>query len=200
MRKTTIAMVVPALLLWSAPLGAQQVSGQATAQAQASARTPEQRIEAAMQAAARANVPASLLESKVAEGEAKRVPQERIAAAVEARASALIRASEVMQRAEIAAQGAAQLSVAADALTAGVSESALIEVSREAAPERRTVAVAVLADLVRLGTTSELALTRVSAALTSNAALANLQAEVASQLRLGGQQSTIEAGGILRIQ
>lgn len=197
MTRVTNALLVAALGLAPLTLAAQQA--EARAAGQATVQSPQQRIDAAMSAAAKANVPASLLESKVAEGEAKRVPRERIAAAVEARATALIRASEVMQRANITAQGAAQLSVAADALEAGVSESALITVSREAPAERRTVAVAVLADLVRLGGSSDLALTRVNAALTSNTALANLQAEVASQLKLGGQQSTLEAGGIIRI-
>jgi hypothetical protein len=58
----------------------------------------------------------------------------------------------------------------------------------------------VLADLVRLGQSSEPALARVTNALISNSALANLQAEVASQLRLGGLTSTLDAAGILRVK
>ena len=202
MRSKLFISMMSAAVLVPAALQAQSAAASATAQAQAQAqaKTPKARIDAAMQAAARANVPASLLESKVAEGEAKRVPQERIATAVEARLQALVRASETMDRADIEANSAAELAVAADALQAGVSESALIKVSRSAAPERRVVAVAVLADLVRLGQDSEPALTRVSAALGSSAALANLHAEVASQLRLGGLSSTLDAAGIVRIR
>ena len=185
------------LLVGPAAASAQQVEGRM--QGSATATAPAARIEAAMEAAARANVPRALLESKVAEGEAKRVPPERIAAAIEARSASLIRAATMLERGGGAAQGAAQLSVTADALDAGVSESAILEVTQSANAERRTVAVAVLTDLVRLGGESATALTRVTTALSSNSALANLQAEVASQLRLGGQSSTLDAAGIIRI-
>jgi hypothetical protein len=200
MKSRLFVSMMAAALIAPVAVKAQSAAASAAAQAQAQARTPKARIDAAMQAAARANVPASLLESKVAEGEAKRVPQERIAAAVEARLHALVRAAETMDRADLEANSAAELAVAADALQAGVSENALIKVSRSASPERRVVAVAVLADLVRLGQDSEPALTRVTAALTSSAALANLHAEVASQLRLGGLSSTLDAAGIVRIR
>lgn len=195
--KNPTSMMIMALLLAPVAGAAQQVDGRA--QGTAAARTPDQRIEAAIDAAAHANVPRALLESKVAEGEAKQVPAERIATAVEARSTALIRAATLLQNSGVAAAGAAQLAVTADALEVGVSESALVEVTRSAAAERRTVAVAVLADLVRLGGGSEIALGRVTAALTSNGALANLQAEVASQLRRGGGRPTLDAAGIIRI-
>lgn len=172
---------------------------QAQSQGQAQARTPQARIDAALTAAAEANIPAELIKSKVAEGEAKRVPPDRIAAAVEARVKSLVRASETMKRADVEVQNSGELAVAADALDAGVSESALVTISRETPPDRRTVAMAVLADLVLLGNASDRALTRVSAAVRSNAALANLHAEVASQLRAGGMKSTLEATGIIRI-
>ena len=195
--KVRSLLLIPLLL---APVALPAQSAAARANAQAQMKTPKARIDAAMQAAARAKVPASLLESKVAEGEAKRVPPDRIAAAVEARLGALVRASETMKNADIESASAAELAVAADALQAGVTESALIKVSRSASPERRVVAVAVLADLVRLGQGSEPALARVNAALISSTALANLQAEVASQLRLGGLSSTLDAAGILRLK
>lgn len=169
------------------------------AQGQAQAGPAQARIDAAIQAAARADIPTSLLVSKVAEGRAKNVPQERIASAVEARLSALVRASSALERAGAEAGTAAELAVSADALEAGVSEAALIRVSRRAPDDRRVVAVAVLADLVRLGQSSESAAARVNAAVTTSAALANLNAEVSSQLRLGGLSSTLDAGGILRI-
>ena len=187
------------IALASAPVmaAAQSAGVQSTGQAQV--KTPQARIDAAFQAAAEADVPTSLLSSKVEEGRAKRVPQERIAGAVEARLRSLTRASTAMNRADVEMRSAADLAVAADALEAGVSESVLIRLSRSAPEERRIVAVAVLADLVRLGQSSESALARVNAAVTTSAALASLNAEVASQLRLGGLSSTLDAAGILRL-
>ena len=202
-----LATVVPVIMLAPASVVAQaggtggqgQVQGQAQGRAQGQVRTPQSRIDATIAAAAEASIPVELIRSKVAEGEAKRVPPERIAAAVEARFTSLKRASETMQRADLKFQSAGELAVTADALDAGVSEGTVIRVSRESAPERRTVAIAVLADLVRLGSSSDRALVRVSAALASTTALANLEAEVSSQLRLGGLTSTLDAAGIIRI-
>jgi hypothetical protein len=190
MKSKLLVMMVPALLLAPASLSGQ--SAEASATAQARARTPQARIDAALAAAGRADVPTSLIESKIAEGEAKGVALERIAAAVEARVAALVRASEAMKRADIAVRNAGELSVTADALEAGVSEDAVVRISRDAPQERRAVAVAVLADLVRLGHPTDHAFTRVSAAVASSAALANLHAEVASQLRLGGMNPTLD--------
>jgi hypothetical protein len=195
--KKMVAGLVPAIMLVPAMLGA-QTAGAAT-QAQSQARTPQARIEAALSAAAKANIPAELIKSKIAEGEAKRVPSERIAAAVEARVTSLARASAAMKRGGVEVRDAGELAVTADALDAGVSEAALVRVTHDAPPERRTVAIAVLADLVRLGGGSDRAVSRLSAALASSAALANLHAEVASQLRLGGLSSTLDAAGIIRI-
>lgn len=198
-KSTMMAVLVPAMLLMPAALHAQDAGAAAQGDAQAQARTPQARIDAALSAAARANVPVELVKSKVAEGEAKRVPPERIAAAVEARVTSLVRATETMKRSGVALESTGELVVAADALDAGVAESALIRVTREAPAERRTVAIAVLADLVRLGNGSDRALARVSAAVASNAALANLRAEVASQLTLGGLRSTLDATGVIRL-
>lgn len=199
MKSTMMVVLVPTMLLMPAALRAQGASAEAQGQAQAQARTPQARIDAALSAAAKANVPAELVRSKVAEGEAKRVPPERIAAAVEARVTSLVRASETMKRAGVGIESAGELAVAADALDAGVGENALIRVTREAPAERRAVAIAVLSDLVRLGNTSDRALTRVSAAVASSAALANLRAEVASQLTAGGLRSTLDAAGGIRV-
>ena len=205
MKANFLSLMVPVLMapaIASAQSAAGSVGAQAQAQAQTQSqvRTPQARIDGAMQAAARARVPVSLLESKVAEGAAKRVPQERVAAAVEARLSALVRAGETMDRAQVSSATAGDFAVTADALEAGVSENALIKVQRNAAPERRAVAVAVLADLVRLGHGSAHALTQVSAAIGSNAALARLNADVASQLHAGGLTSTLHANGLLRVK
>jgi hypothetical protein len=187
-----IAALVPGTL-------AAQVQSQAQSQTQAQGKTPKARIDAAMHAAAEAKVPASLLKSKVAEGEAKRVPEDRIATAVEARLRALLRASTTLKRADVAQHSASDLAVTADALESGVNESALVRITKSAPEERRVVAIAVLSDLVRLGHTSDAALAQVTAAVTTSTALANLNAQVASQLRLGGLSSTLDAAGILRI-
>lgn len=180
---------------------ASQTQTQTTASQGSSAQTssPQARIDAAIHAAAEAHVPTSLLTSKVAEGQAKHVPPTRIANAVESRLKSLVQASSVLDRADIQSDNAASLSVTADALEAGVTQNALISLSRSAPDQRRVVAVAVLADLVRLGQTSDAALARVNSAISTSAALANLNAEVASQLRLGGLTSTLDAVGILRI-
>jgi hypothetical protein len=201
MKSTMMAVLVPTMMIMPLAVRAQGAgaAAQGQAQGQAQAQTPQARIDAAMNAAAKANVPVELVKSKVAEGEAKRVPPERIAAAVEARVTSLVRASQTMKQAGAESQGAGELAVTADALDAGVSESALIRVTREAPEERRTVAIAVLADLVRLGNTSDRALTRVSGAVTSSAALANLRAEVVSQLTAGGLSSTLDAAGVIRV-
>ena len=201
MKSTMMAALVPTMLLVPAVLRAQSGSAaaQSQAQGQAQAQAPQVRIDAALSVAAKANVPAELVKSKIAEGEAKRVSPERIATAVEARVASLVRASETMKRAGAEAGSAGELAVTADALDAGVSESALVRVTREAPAERRTVAIAVLADLVRLGNGSDRALARVSNAVSSSAALANLRAEVTSQLTLGGLGSTLDAAGVIRV-
>jgi hypothetical protein len=207
LKSTLMAVLVPTMLVLPAALHAQsgsvaaqsQTQSHAQAQTQGQAQTPQARIDAALRAAATASVPAELLTSKVAEGEAKHVPPDRIATAVEARVTSLVRASETMKRAGVQGEGAGELAVTADALDAGVSENAVIRVAREAPAERRTVAIAVLSDLVRLGNASDRALARVSTAVTSSAALANLRAEVATQLTHGGLGSTLDAAGAIRL-
>ena len=198
--KATMTVLVPAMLMVPTVLRAQNgVAAQGQAQGQAQVQTPQARIDAALSAAAKANVPVELVKNKIAEGEAKHVPQERIASAVEARVTSLTRASETMKHAGVTAGSAGELAVTADALDAGVSENAVVRVTRETSAERSTVAIAVLADLVRLGAASDRALARVSSAVTSTAALANLRAEVASQLTAGGLSSTLDAVGSIRV-
>lgn len=199
--RSRYSMVLPALLLAAVPLAAQsgsdttaKSSTQTTASKMQSA-SAQARIDAAMKAAAKANIPSSLLESKIAEGGAKGVLADKIAAAVEARLNTLLHASAVMDSAGIQSRTAAELLITGDALQSGVSDSAVVQVYRNAAPGRRVVAMAVLADLVRLGVTSQVAFDRVNATLSSSSALASLQADVASQLRLGGLTSTLDAAG-----
>jgi hypothetical protein len=198
-------VVLPALFLAAAPLAAQSGNGASSTDTTQQSGSAQARIDAAMTAATRANIPTSLLESKVAEGQAKQVPLPRIATAVEARLASLQRASVLMQGAGIENRSAAELLIAGDAMQSGVRDSAVVQVYRNATPGRRVVAMAVLADLVRLGASSDVAFDRVNATLSSTSALANLQAEVASQLRLSGLTSTLDAaggigvGGTLRI-
>ena len=167
--------------------------------AQGEQQSSQARIDAALHAAAQAHIPTSLLQSKVQEGEAKHVPSQRIAAAVEARLQALKEAKQSMDNADIKDANESELAVAGDAVQAGVKANALVKVYRSTPPERRVVAVAVLSDLVRLGRSSDQALARVSSAVRSNVALANLQAEVASQLHGRGLGATLDANGIVKL-
>ena len=131
--------------------------------------TPEQRIAAARQRASTVGIPVSLLDGKVAEGRAKGVPMDRIAAAVERRLASLQRARDAMGGgARPPALTPADLNVGADALDAGVEPAALGRLAREAGADRRTVAIAVLTQLVQDGMASEQALARVTAALARN--------------------------------
>jgi hypothetical protein len=200
MRIELFMMLIALATLLPTALDAQAAGARAQSQTQGQAqgKTPQARIDAALQTAARARVPVALLQSRVAQGEARKIPPERIASAVEARLQSLLRALQTFDRANLEAGSEGELAIAADALEAGVSENALIKLTRSAPAERRVVAVAVLTDLVRLGNQSEQALSRVTGALVSNTALANLNAEVASQLRLGGLTSTLD--GIVRIK
>ncbi|MFL5538777.1 MAG: hypothetical protein ACJ8J0_07270 [Longimicrobiaceae bacterium] len=128
--------------------------------------TPEQRIAAARQRATAAGIPVSLLDGKVAEGRAKGVPMDRIATAVDRRLGSLQRARDAMGGgARPPALTASDLSVGADALDAGVEPAALGRLAREAGADRRSVAIAVLTQLVQQGMASEQALARVTAAL-----------------------------------
>ena len=128
--------------------------------------TPEQRIAAARQRATAAGIPVSLLDGKVAEGRAKGVPMDRIAGAVERRLGSLQRARDAMGGgARPPALTPSDLNVGADALDAGVEPAALGRLAREAGADRRSVAIAVLTQLVQQGMASEQALARVTAAL-----------------------------------
>lgn len=175
--------------------GSANGSARGSQQGSASGATPDAaqqggadaRIRATLTAAAAAHLPTKLLESKVAEGRAKHVPEDRIASAVEARYQALLRASSAMRSAGVQSAGAGDLAVAADALQAGVSESALVKLERSAPADQREVATATLAQLVQLGYGSDAALLRVNGALAQGEdALANLRAEAAASLRVRG--------------
>ena len=145
------------------------------------------RVEATLETAASAGIPVSLLERKVAEGKAKGVPMERIATAVEKRLDALVKARDAMTKAGLESPTEGELSVAADAVQGGVSQTALAAISQSAPQDRRAVAIAVLTDLVTLGHASDHALTQVQTALSRGPeALANLRAESSAGLQANG--------------
>jgi hypothetical protein len=153
------------------------------------------RVEAALDQALEVGIPLDLLNLKIAEGKAKGVPMDRIAAAVEKRLEALTQAREAMTKAGLESTTEGELSVAADAVQGGVSQTALAAISERAPGESRAVAIAVLTDLVALGHASDQALTQVQAALARGPeALANLGAETAGQMRGDGSVG-IGAGG-----
>jgi len=188
MRTTTMCLTA-ALLLAPAALPAQDSTAASQPAAQA-------RIDAALSAAAQAGVPASLLERKLAEGKAKGVPMDRIAAAVEQRLQALSEAHGALMDAGLTSTTEGELSVAADAVQAGVSHSSLVTLSRGAPDGSRAVAIAVLGDLVAAGQASSQALARVEGALERGPeALANLSAETGSGNGEAGAGANV-AGGV----
>jgi hypothetical protein len=188
MRTTTMCLTAT-LLLAPAALLAQD----STAASQPTAQT---RIDAALAAAVKAGIPTSLLERKVAEGEAKGVAEDRIAAAVEQRLEALIQADNALTKADISAVTEGQLSVAADAVQAGVNANALVAVSKDASDGSRAVAIAALTDLVAMGQSSAQALAQVQAALSRGPeALANLSAAAAGSGAAGSGAAGNGAAG-----
>jgi hypothetical protein len=199
-----LALAAPAMAAAQTAQGSAGARGEARAEGRATGQQPEAeaRIQAAFQAALEAGIPVALLQRKQLEGRAKGVSAERIAAAVEARLAGLTRAQAAFQRGRIENVTEGDLSLGADALQAGVSERALIEVNQRAPAERRAVATAVLADLVVLGHVPDQALARVNAALSRGPdALANLNAETAATLRargLVGVGAGVGVGGAVR--
>ncbi|HST58452.1 MAG TPA: hypothetical protein VLK84_07190 [Longimicrobium sp.] len=149
----------------------------------AGAQDPQQRIDAARQRAEAGGIPVALLDSKVAEGRAKGVPMDRIAGAVERRLATLSRARDAMAGApRTAPVSAADLSVGADALEAGVEPAVLGRLTVAAPGNQRAQAIAMLAELVAGGESSDRALARVTAALSRGPeALRNLPGEAASE-------------------
>ncbi|MGH7513049.1 MAG: hypothetical protein ACREOQ_09015 [Gemmatimonadales bacterium] len=198
--RTTTMYLAAALLVAPAALIAQDSTASKPS-------GPQARIDAALTAAASAGVPTSLLERKVAEGEAKGVPMDRIAAAVEQRLQALTQAHDALVKAGLQSTTEGELSVAADAVQGGVSQSALVAISQRAPDQSRAVAIAVLTDLVALGHASDQALARVEGALTRGPeALANLSAEAAGNghgeagLGAGGADVRVGAGAGARVE
>jgi len=152
--------------------------------ASAQAQPPQDRINTALARARQVGIPVSLLESKIAEGKAKGVSLERIAAAIERRETTLEHVSQLMKGPQ--GPDTADLSVAADAVDAGVNDAVLKAIADSAPRDRRAVAIAALTDLVKAGHVPEQALARVKDALKRGPeALLNLPAE-AGQRGNGG--------------
>lgn len=126
-------------------------------------RGAQDRIDAAFARARSQGVPVTLLDSKVAEGKAKGVSLDRIAAALERRETSLERAAQAMKGRDSVAD--ADLSVAADAVEAGVSDAVLKAIADSAPRERRAAAIAAITELVQRGAAPEAALARVRDAL-----------------------------------
>ncbi len=170
MRK--LALTLAALAVMAPALAAQDTTTTTTT------TTADARVETAIQHAMTVGIPVTLLQRKVDEGKAKGIPMDRIAAAVETRLTALTRARDAMLSAGITHTTEGQLSVAADAVQAGVSQAALVAVGRSAPEERRTVAIAVLTQLVASGQLPDQAVAHVQAAIARGPeALANLGAQ-----------------------
>lgn len=181
----TVALLMTGLAL--APVGAL---------AQQETDGAEVRVQAVMAAAAKAQIPQSLLQSKIDEGHAKGVSMDRIAAALEARLKGLEHAREVLTNGGVASPSEGDLAVTADALESGVSDAALVQIERSAPGGRRLVATAVLSALVQLGHVPEDALNRVQAAMKQGPnALANLRAQTAGELRARGVRPPGTPGG-----
>ena len=141
------------------------------------AQSPQERLDAAITHAQETGIPVLLLQSKIAEGRAKNIPMDRIATAVENRLRNLEQAKIAMNRGA-GDVDAAQLSVGADAIGAGVSEAVLTQIATSASRERRAVAVAALTQLVLHGIAPDVALVQVKDALAHGPqALANLAAQ-----------------------
>lgn len=178
MRHLTLSL---AALLVASPLAAQDstsTSGSTTADA---------RVTATLDHAMSAGIPVALLQRKVDEGKAKGVPMDRIAIAVENRLTALTHARDAMLSAGITHTTEGQLSVAADAVQAGVSQAALVAIGRSAPEERRTVAIAVLTQLVTSGQLPDQAVAHVQAAIARGPeALANLGAATGGAANANG--------------
>lgn len=191
MMNRTAMLALSALAALPAAARAQSASVHTTAHTSAAVTAPDARIDAAMLVAAEAEIPQSLLESKVREAEAKQATPEQTASAVEARLAALLEARGTLQSANISAYSEGDLLVTAEALAAGVSREAIVDVAGGASAQSRATAMATLTDLVRLGHDAAHAGTQVGAALAGGVnALLDLRAHATSQLTVRGLAPT----------
>jgi hypothetical protein len=157
------------------------------------AQSADERIQAALARAQNANIPVELIQSKVAEGQAKGVAADHLAFAVERRTNALLKAQTAMTRGG-QSMSADDLSAGADALGSGVSEAILETIANTAPQDRRAVAITALTQLVQLEVVPEEALERVIEALARGPeALASLPGQAAHR---GPPAGVGPAGGV----
>jgi hypothetical protein len=169
--------------------------GSASAAA-AQVQPPQERINTGLARAREVGIPIALLQSKIAEGNAKGVSLERLAAVIERRLAALERAQQALRGRPDAVDS---LSVSADAIESGVSEVALQAIADNAPRDRRNVAIAVLTELVEQGQVPEVALERVRAALRRGPdALANLPADARAAAARRGADAPTTRGPVER--
>jgi hypothetical protein len=151
-------------------------------------RPPEDRIAAALASAAAAGIPSSILELKVKEGEAKNVPMVRVAEAIEDRLQALVAADAFLR--DLVPERvppAPELTVAADAILAGIELETLEQLHRETPADQRIVAMSVLAEVVRMGVPVDAAAIEVRDAVRAGAdRLLGLPGRVRVRTRGGG--------------
>jgi hypothetical protein len=109
---------------------------------------------------------------------------ETVVTALVAGLNRLFRAEAVLTDEAVPAPSARDIAVAADALEAGVSEAALLEIRSTSPGAHRGVATEMLVRLVQLGHVAEDALGRVRAALRRGPeGLASLRSETERQMR-----------------
>ncbi|MBI4545211.1 MAG: hypothetical protein HY703_08455, partial [Gemmatimonadetes bacterium] len=188
-----VAGLVPAAVLAQGSAGAGATgsgSGSASGSASGAARSAadaqaDARIEAALEQALEVGIPVTMLESKIAEGKAKGVSMTRIATAVEHRLEVLTEARAAMGGAAAEAS-ASTMAAAAFALEKGARAEDVKDVSQTSPPEQRTIALAVLGELVAEGKSSASAAAEVRSALERNLDLAaELSSETRAEIRLG---------------
>ena len=159
----------------------------------AQVQPPQDRTNTALARARQVGIPVTLLESKIAEGKAKGVSLDRIAATIERRETTLEHVSQLMKGSQ--GPDVADLSVAADAVDAGVNDAVLKAIADTAPRDRRAVAIAALTDLVKAGHVPEAALARVKEALKRGPeALLNLPAEAGKRGNSGNGGSNVPPG------
>lgn len=186
--------LVPSAVQAQSATGSASGSAQSTVNAAASGDA-QARINAAFEQATSVGVPASMLESKVAEGRAKGASMARIAAAVEHRLEVLTQAhSAIAARGEAASR--AELAAAATALEAGARKEDVREVRESAKPEQRPAALTLLAEFVAEGRLPAQAVAGVQAAIAAqSSALLRLQSALQGGANASANGSAAARGG-----
>jgi hypothetical protein len=121
---------------------------------------------------------------------------ETVVTALVRRLNRLFRAEAVLTGDDIPAPSLGDIAVAADALEAGVSEAALLEIQSTSPGDHRDVATEMLVTLVQLGHVPEDALARVKAGLDRGPeGLANLRSEAERRMSVRRKHMPDPPGG-----